>query len=103
MKGSRTPGGTALKQNGAITTATKGTREARERKNERKKERGKDKEGRGAREQGEAKKAWRVKATCRAKTTRFNETMDTSGRESERSTDGEAPRSRVCVRICVCV
>lgn len=30
----------ALKQNGAITTATKGTREARERKNERKRERG---------------------------------------------------------------
>lgn len=27
--------------------------------------------------QGEAKKAWRVKAMCTAKTTRFNETVDT--------------------------
>lgn len=31
-----------------------------------------------ARERGEAKKAWRVKPTCMAKTTRFNETVDTS-------------------------
>jgi hypothetical protein len=41
-------------------------------------------------EQGEAKKAWRVKAMCTAKTTRFNETVDTrSGGVRERFERGE--------------
>lgn len=70
----------ALKQNGAITNVTGGTREAGGRKEEAERWR----TGRGARERGEAKKAWRVKATCTAKTTRFNETVDTS-KTGERS------------------
>lgn len=39
MRGSRTPGRTVLKQNGAITTATKGAREAKEKEKEKERER----------------------------------------------------------------
>lgn len=44
------------------------------------------------REQGEAKKAWRVKATCRAKTTQLTKRWTRGGKRSP-------PRSCMCVRI----